>query len=530
MYERVQVVYLLHQHEEYRELKEAWEILHDFERGAPAVLKRREFYLPKKVGEQPDEYQNRLAKLAFTPHLPNAIRETTAKLAAAPLHVSNASTEYWTWVRKHLDGRSMGEDRFIKEIFSSMCYYGRVYTVVDRDPIAQMPMSKGEQYTLLSQQGLYPKVKILNPLTVTDWNLDQDWYVTTSIGEEYAPLQTPVLMATWKLYTKEVTYTYRAKVQLTDGIITAVWVDEPTLDGGGHWHSVHDPDLYLDGTAVYHGMGVNPMTVSLLKEELWVGGMTYSEQVQHIRVKSQLAEASYIAGTVVRVFTPQPPQERSPKALLQGNAPPKADHSHTLVGANYQFVESTGAAIDNLLKVLKDSEAFIQAVVSLDYKQESGKYQSADSKEVDNSLVEDVMKMLGGECKFIYQSVLDRFAILDGQEAVVVEGLENYGTDTLDQMLTQSQTIEALDTAGRMPMTALKLWYSRLCSLVAGDTFGEVEKQLQEELEELFSVDEEESQADPLGSAALGELMDTYGLTIEEAAYVMVGEDEKEVG
>lgn len=522
MYERVQIRNLLHQHEEYVELKEAWEVLHDFERGAPAILKRREFYLPKKVGEEPDEYRNRLEKIAYTPHLAKAISKTTAKLAAAPLHVDGAQSPYWTYIRKHLDGKNMSEDRFIKDVFSMLCYYGRVYTVVDRNPVPVIPQSKAEQEEMLYVQKLYPSVRLLNPLCVTDWNTEADWYVVTVVGEEYAPLQQPRVMATWKLYTAQETWTYRAQVQLTGGRITSVWVSNPALDGGGTWHSVHDPDLYIDGTVVMHNLGMNPLQVSTLKEEFWVGGMTYQEQVQHIRVKSQLAEAAYIAGTVVRLFTPQPPQERSPKALLQGQPPPKADHSHVVVGANYQFVESTGSAIENLLKVLKDSEAYIQSVVSLDYKDDSARVQSADSKEIDASLVEDVMRLFGGECKAVYQSVLDRFSLWDGQAAVTAEGLENYGTDTLDQMLEQSQMIEALDSAERVPLTALKLWYSRLASLIAGDTFGAVEKTLQDELEELFTV-EDDPDAN-LDVDMLSDLMDTYGLTMEEAALVIQGE------
>lgn len=505
MYDRVPVKNLLHKHEEYLALQDAWEQLNDFDRGAPYVNARREFYLPKKIGETDEEYQNRLKKFAYTPHLSNAIRETTAKLAAAPLYVDGADDTYWSYVRKHLDGKQLTENKLIKNIFSSLCYYGRAYAIVERPPLSQIPMSKAEQEALLSQGKAYPTVQVINPLAVTDWSLEDDWFVITTVKERYAPLATPVTVATWKLYTPLETWVYEAKVQLTGGRITSVWLDRD--DGtGGSWRSVNDPDALLTGTVTQHGLGVNPVAYAVLKEELWIGGMTYSEQVQHIRVKSQLAEAGYIAGTVVRVFTPSPPVEKSPKALMSGGTPPpKADHSHTLIGANYAFVESTGSAIDNLLKVLNDSELYIQSVVSLDYKaRQTQQLQSADSKQIDTSLVEDVMRLFGNECLTLYQSVLNLFCAYDGKPPVTAQGLNNYGNDTLDQMLAQSQSIEVLCTVNRIPRTALMQWYARLANLLAGDIFGAQEAEMGKELEELFSEEAMAAQSSQSTDVAQG--------------------------
>ena len=520
--ERVKVKNLMHQHSEYQRNLAAYQQLADMEEGSVAILARKEFYLPKKVGEETDEYENRLAKLAYTPHLANTIRETIAKITSAPLHVEKADSDYWAWVRKHLDGEQQNEDDLLKEIFSKLLYYGRVITVVDRAPLLQPPTSLAEDIQM-RQAGAYPTVEVLSPLAVTDWGESSfgKWYTVTTFEEVYEPLADPVTIATWKLYTPEDVWTYTAKVQVKGGLIKSVWVPDRSEDGG-QWKSVNDPEVWLDGTVITHGLGLNPLAVTCLPPEMWVGGLCYLKQVQHLRIESQLTEAACIAGTVVRLFTPPAPVERSPKLLLEAAPQPvKADMSHTIVGANYQFVESAGTAISNLLQVMQKIEDYIQSVASLDFKQSMGQQQAADSKQIDTSLLEDVMKLLGAKGKFVYQSILERFAAWDGQPSPTVEGLENYGTDTLDQMLTQSQEIEMLVGVNRVPMVALKMWYSRLASLIAGNVYGSVEKELLSQLEELF---QEQPEADPMaGMDKVKQLMDQYGLSVEEASFVMNG-------
>ena len=471
---------LLQRHDDYNAKRQAWATLSDIHKGSSAVMGNIAKYLPMKPAEEVSVYEGRLKNASYSPLLANTLRETVNKLTSAPLHVKGGDTPYWSKIRQSFDGKAQDEKDLIESIFTYLLYYGTFYAVVYRPDLDTQPTSSADD-TKLFENGYHSRVKILHPLNVVNWG--DDWYLTQDVYKTAQPLEPETLRCRWTLYGAYASWVYDVECKATGDAVTHIKV-------GTEWLSVSDPNMVIDGFIVPHGLTRCPVITLSLEAHHWVGDLAANQQMRHLRIESQLNESGMIAGSVVRVFTPTPPIEESASAIMRRenhdeNPALKMPGAYTLVGNDYKFVESTGQAIGSLLALLDKIERYLRAVGSLDFKASDTSRQSNESKQTDMSLLENEMMFLGAKAVKIYQDLVDNISEFDGQPRPLVEGLQNYGINNISVMLEQSVVMESVQP--RLPSVALRLWYTRLATLMTGQTFGAVEEVLQAEVEAIYS-------------------------------------------
>lgn len=492
------------QHSEYKYYKPIWQTIADLREGATAIAKKASYYLPKRPGEQEDVYQLRLAKISYTPVMSTAIRELTAKLSGAPIHVEGG--DWLQPFRDSTDGKGRDESELLNVIFSALLYFGRAFVAVDRPKLGITPRSAFEE------QGLpnLPYVSVYEPLDAINWG--KDWYITRQIITANQPLQDPTTLARWTVWDKEAITVYEAPVKvrpdngcITDVQINNVWLSAASLQA-----------LVPAQRRFEHNLGECPLVSLSLPNEMWTGNNVYLKQLQHFRIESSWTDAGVMAGTIQRVFTPMPaPPADDPRVVYEqpDYSEVKADNAHVLVGAGFQFVESSGSAIASLTSQLETIERQIKAIVSMSYGSTmTALQQSGASKQMDMAQLQESMKAYGIKVAQLYQDILQLVARMASKpDNISVFGLDVYGADTIQDMLEQTSLIETV--AERIPTTALKLWYSKITNLMAGSRSVEVDKQITDELNKIFQdLDTTENQIDP----DIQILAKAFGLTNEE--------------
>lgn len=468
------------QHADYRYYKPFWDIISDLREGATAITRKSELYLPKRPGEDEAIYRLRLAKLSYTPVMANAIREFTAKLAAAPVYVEGSDEVFINAFRDSTDGKGRDEAELLNLIFSVLLYFGRVFVAVDRPNLGLNPRSAFEDLGIYNQ----PYVTVYEPLNVTNWG--DDWYLTRQLVNDYQPLEEPRKLARWTIWTAEEIAVYEAPVKLNNqGVISDVLVNST-------WAGVATEKALVPlKTSVKHGLGKCPMLSLTLPQEMWTGSNVYLKQLQHMRIESSWTDAGTMAGTIQRIFTPTPPPPADdPRVVYEepDYSQIKTDNAHVLVGADFKFVESSGTAIASLTDQLETIERQIKALVSMSYSSvaKATFVQSGASKQVDQAHLSDSMKAYGKKVIQLYQDILQLVCKVAGKpEDVAVFGLDTYDNDTVEGMLDRASQIMAV--IDLIPPTALKLWYGKLTSLMTGSRSEDMDKAIAEELDDIFS-------------------------------------------
>jgi hypothetical protein len=449
-----------------------WMTLQELRLGFPAIKERLEFYLPQKPGEDLKIYQDRLDKASYTPILSTAIREFTAKLTSAPIEREGFDDDRWGRLLANLDNDRSDEPALLGHLFSTLLYFGSVWVMVDSPPVANMPRSFAEERNL-------PYLTVFEPSHVTNWG--DGWAITRQQQTVSAPLSEPMTEVVWKVWTATQIDTYRANVKLgKSGSIKQVL-------SGGSWVMV--PAVSLEATSTPNPIGRLPFAHVELSPEMCLGIQAYPKQLQHIRIENQWTDAGTAAGTVQRLYTPSPPPPMDdPRVAYQPQQNPAVGNQYVLTGADYKFVESSGAAIATLTSQLETIANDIRSIASMGYLSQQNKgalQQSGVSKEIDQSLLKDSLQGFGKIVLRLYQDCINLLADRMGaQDAHVVTGLDNYETDSLSAMLVQ----HAMLPAG-LPPTAYRLWVGKVANALIGTAPQSIKDLVATELEQVTQDD-----------------------------------------
>lgn len=463
---------------EYNYYYDTWRTIRDIREGAVTIMKKIRSYLPKRPGEAEDLYRLRLAKASWTPVMTTAIREFVVKMLASPIHIEGIEADFWERFKDDTNGKGRDESDLLTQMFSCMLYYGRVYVAIDRATLQVQPRSLLEERL----SNALPKVAIFEPLDVI--NKGDGWYITKEVNILTQPLELPKTQVTWRVWDSMSIYTYSAEVQLDGVSIKAVKI-------GNDFVPVGSPLATAKMVSkIDHQMGKVPIVESVLQDELWTGNNCYLKQLQHFAIESSWTDAGIMAGTIQRVFTPTPPVRNDNPAYIEDEpdySDLKADNQHVLIGNGFQFVESSGSAIASLTSQLETITNQIRAIVSMSSNtvDASVQAQSGTSKAIDREPLEATLKAYGQKVASLYQDVLQLVAVAASQDAsIIVNGLDSYSVDTLDDMLAQSLQLGKLLTA--LPPTALKLWYGKLSNLIAGSRSAMLDNQINDELDQIW--------------------------------------------
>lgn len=479
-------------HDDYLFYYDSWLTLADFREGAPAVKKVPWKYLTRRVAEEPDVYQARLNNLTFTPVASNAIRAFVTTIESAPLSLrypKENDVDFWTRFVKNIDGHGATDRAWLVSTFSSLLYFGRVFSVVEL-PQSSMARSLYEQ----EASGLLPRVVNYEPLDVIDYS-HNEWYKIRQLVTRSSPLKGKQRFLQYRIYDAEAVYTYEAEVRtqtvtpLSYRVVPEycdINYDNITqINVNGQWVGFSKTSqISMKGEPIYHNLGQPPVIECALKPELWTGKDVYSKQHQYMKIESSYTEAGEYAGTIVRIFTPTPPAPlndwRGGANEAQDFTELTPDNNHILIGQNYQLVESTGAALGNLEGQLNKIEAQIKAIVNLEHStgdSASAERQSGTAKDYDRDLWESCVKTYGSTLKRHAQGVMVITGKLVSKPEPEVTGLNSFRINNANELLDQTVKLPV-----DLPSTARRLWYERLISVLLGNVSEEDEAAIREEL------------------------------------------------
>lgn len=534
-------------HEDYVYYKDIWDIIAEMREGAPAILRNPAKYLPRKPGEDEDVYQSRLAKASYTPVFPNAVKKFVMSIEDSPLYldIDEGAEQFWNDFRKKVDGARLKDRAWLSRVFSSILFFGRHYLGVDLPDTGIEPRSELEASNL----NTLPYFVDFEPLQVIDFEPDV-WYKTRQIVYQADPLKGRKPFIRYTLWTAEETVRYEAEVKLYNPLATQQTSEQKALaamtqlgvevsgsvitsirDLQGNFVSPTAASLSLKQTKSFqHGLGRPAMVHTVLNPELWTGRECYAKQLQHTLIESGWTESGALAGLLIRLFTPPAPRPAEDTRFAYEEPTSEnviADNSHILIGQKFEFVESSGNAIQNLTLQLDKIESQINAMVALDTGNvEPGKNisnQSGAAKEIDKGLQKKACETYGAVLIDHYQQGLTIAAELKAIEPPTASGLDKFETQNLDKALEQTGLVSGLPVPP--PATAMRLWYSRLVELMVGDVSDEDREAIENELAELFKPELSEGDVE-LSEDELTTISEALGLPVEELiASLGVGQD-----
>jgi len=250
-----------------------------------------------------------------------------------------------------VDGQTFNDS--LSDITSNLLYFGSTHFRVR--PLLEQPRSA------LESGRVRPVITQHNPLEITNGGMD--WVQFKSVEIDSRPLQKVTETETYTIVTSDSTNKYAIKGA------EAILVD-----------SQEHPGLF-------------PYVSLYLPDEMIIARQCYLKQLQHLQVESALTDAAVMAGTIQRLYTPAPsdanddPRYVKPK---QDFSSLKTDNAHLLIGGDFKFVESSGAALGNLMMVLEKTEEQIRDIVSKISRTpiDNGIAQSGLSKQVDDANTE----------------------------------------------------------------------------------------------------------------------------------------------
>lgn len=503
------IVELNQTHSHYDYYRNSWQTIKDLREGFATIYAKKERYAPIRIGEEPEVYANRLECLSYTNILNENIHRLASILTSTPISLEYQDTLFWDDFITKTDGKKQTHNNLIYDIYCDLLYYGRVTLAVD-NPVITMPSRSRGEYLANKQ---YPVVTKLNPLEVLNWG--DDWVMSLQINEVNLPLAPRQIWATWKLWQSDSITTWTTEVEVTvDNVITKVKV-------GAKWYLPQDKRARLEGETVYHDWGVLPVVRYQLSDEKWVGMAVYPKAKQHFNIESSWTWAGRYAGVIQRLFTPSPPVANDNPALLI--EPPdysdiKSDNAHILVGQGFQFVETTGGAIQTLGQQLAAIKADVKDTVNITFASGAPVEQSGVAKKVDMLLLQNALTSYGYIGTEIDEELLKVVATIAQTDVPTVNSNLSYSLEDAETALDRADRL--LPHAENIAPVTLRETYKKLQHLLLPDASDEVKAEIDDETP-TFEDQPSDQQDQPDNRDLKARLMEYYDLTSEEADAIL---------
>ena len=546
---KVKICDIDQKHPEYIAYAPFLRTIHDLRKGSLSILNNLDKYIPKRPDEDDKVYKLRKEKFSYTPVMLDTINKYTSKLVTSPIHVTSNDKDatFWQKFRENNGGATnRNEKELIKDIFSNYLYYKTCWLAVDKPETVKVK-SLYEEERLIHQNA--PYILLYNPLNVIHWG--SDWSITRQFKVITEPLKPSVTKCIWVIRKPNENIVYEAEVELKTCIDCQgnAYEDIDKVKVGNEWVKYNDEEAVVTYSHNWvHNLGKPLISKSSVSDEQWVCLSVYLKQIQHLRIENAWTDAGYLSGIVQRLYTPNDPSP-SDDPRITYNQPDyskeliPAGNSTILIGKSYSFVESTGSALSNLEKQLDKIESQIRYLISLQFA--SGQVtQSGVSKQVDMSLFTDAMVAYGQKVISQYKDVLELVALVMGKEKPGATGLDSYSTDQLNDLLSVSLTVDAVDT---VPNTAKKHLKSRLLELLNPSLPPGVKDEINRELEAIYTPPDTEKTGEEITEDldsdtlyeveysddileytdedldAMASIMDEYDLDLDEVIEVYYG-------
>jgi hypothetical protein len=414
--------------------------------------------------EDDELYKLRIAKLCYSPVMAHIVRTYAGKLTVSGIDFPETAEVAWEELRKNsaaVGQTKRSEMSLISDIFRSVLYFGRAYTMVDMPVAASAARSTFE----LKSLKLKPYFTSVSPLEVINWG--DGWYVIKQFIQSTEPFSSASTFALFSYLGDNITVRYKVPVQVEEKpdeqgnliptISKVLWKEE--------WVKPDDT-MFFEPTEVINGVGADRLIATLVDDDEWLCSSLYNKQIQHLRIENAWTDAGYLSGTVQRVFTPSDPHVNDdPRVSYSDDQTAKdlaqAGNTHILIGKGYSFVESSGTALGNLEGMLDKIETQIKVIANLHFASASkgALEQSGLSKKMDMGLLTGVMKDYGAVVLESYNALLAVVARLMRLQPVEVGGLSDFLDKDVDTTLAAITVVNSLPD---FPPVAKQALYRKL--------------------------------------------------------------------
>ena len=421
------IAQLSQEHPQYVANSPAWRTIEALRSGYGAIKKNVGKYLPRRPVEDDELYELRKAKLCYSPVMAHVVRTYAGKLVEAGIVFPETTNKVWLDLRGNsaaVGKPKRGELSLLSDIFRSLLYFGKAYTMVDLPKQVTQARSTFE----LRQNGYKPYFTSISPLEVINWG--EGWYVLKQYVQDSTPFTANPLHCLFTYIGLDKTYRYSVPVKLED-VEDCEGNLVPQIAKVLYKNEWQKPDEFMtfDVTEIIAGVGSDRLVMTTVDDDEWLCYALYNKQIQHLRIENAWVDAGYLSGTVQRVFTPSDPTVNDDPRVSYSDDSTRRDlaqagNTHILIGKGYSFVESSGTALANLEQMLDKIEQQIKVVANLHFASSSKGtlQQSGLSKQMDMSLLTGIMHEYGLVVLDSYNALLAQVARILSIDPVIVHG------------------------------------------------------------------------------------------------------------
>ena len=416
----------------------------------------RDYLLQKRSWETREEYEDRSTAFTYTPLMSSFLSKMVASMSGSPFVIS-ANNPVIPYLEQNVDGAGQGIQDFISEVYTSLLYYGRVYTIVDF-------------------RGGIPYLTILPPETAIDQG--EGWVRFRQIKTIRNVLGEATSFVRFLLFSEQETMVFESECSIKDGEIKYLIRDgkKVSLDKATLPLVAHDTHG-LRSACVYYQM----------PEEYYLGRLLVDKQNQYSRIETAWTLSGMVAGQVIRMFTPVNRDASDPRRLDEPDYNEvKLSSQRVLVGSNFQFAESTGTAITNLTGQLNKIEQQMREITCQKMTGEANQAVSGVSKGIDAEELNTTMRSHGGIIRKYLEILMTRAALLSGYpEEVYISGFNDFELAQRDKLLETSISVGGFSDF--LPLTVQKLWWTKVSKSLIGTVSPDLLQQIEAEVEGIFN-------------------------------------------
>lgn len=394
----------------------------------------RDLVVIKRPDEQPIEHQERQRLFTYTPLVNFYLRLLAAALSSSPLTVKAKNLEKFI---KDTDGNETGVTQQVDTLFHKLLWYSKVYISIDTsDEI--------------------PRWKFINPMEVIDWG--NGWYKTRQLYSIRQPDSDKYFLR-YTYYTEESTSTYELEVIMKDGKPAYTKDKKPLRDA--LFPCIHEDN---------HNLTCQLVSIELPNPSMWLGKILIPKQVQYSTFETAWSMSGSLAGQMQRIFTPQSEVNNDPRVVYE----PTYDRNmlgtqRVLVGAGYNIVESTGAALGNLTSALAQIEQAMRDITCQQKVGEASQSVSGVSRAIDAEGLNATLRHYGAVVRKGVDNLLTKTQLLMGlKQGVEVVGLSDFEVTLLDKLIANTQSILGMGEA--IPPTVRREYLFKLSKALLGVT------------------------------------------------------------
>ena len=410
-------------------------------------------FLPRRVGEELEIYNERILKFSYINIFSSAIRSQVSRMTSAAIHVDagiSADDTYFDAFRDKTDGKGRSEKDLISNIFRDALLTGVAWLHIDR-PVSPVPLLNRAQEAKL---GLEPYVCQYSYDQVPDWgdseSGDLAWVKVRQVFRVADPLSKDRTRMTYKLIDRDSIAIYSAIVEIKDGKILGFYKGEG-FEGESLITDRDEKGIPLV-SLVAHGLGVLPIVRLSLPSDLFVGDEAGLLAKQHLRLSCHSYDLQTCA-FFQRYYNTDPAADLDFSATGIDDSPPQLGLQFIPKLSNFAWSEPRGDILIHIASSLDRIEAAIRAAIAMTGASASDSAsvaaQSGVSKVMDYAMSGELLETYGALLTDTLQKayrLIQRFRGIN-TDLLSVSCLSDFQIEGTDALVAQLVSLSGIDMA-----------------------------------------------------------------------------------